>query len=90
MKTARDILAQHIMWAKADWTKDNHAQADEATTALEAAGYVIVPKEISAPCPQLHSMFDVIEQETEGKSMEVYMSVRLAEALYKAGVNATP
>lgn len=44
MKTARDILAQHIMWAKADWTKDNHAQADEATTALEVAGYVIVGK----------------------------------------------
>lgn len=41
MKTARDILAQHIMWAKADWTKDNYAQADDATTALEAAGYVV-------------------------------------------------
>lgn len=45
MKTPRDILAQHIMWAKADWATDNHAQADKALVDLEAAGYVIVPKE---------------------------------------------
>jgi hypothetical protein len=47
------------MWAKADWAKDNHQQADAAIVDLRAAGWALVPEEPTEEQERAHAIMNL-------------------------------